>query len=265
MIDSWHPDDNQCALFLEGALDEAATAEVTRHLATCNDCLAIVGGSATLLRERAWWQEPAVWAAAAAAVVLLIIGPGLFRQWRSSSDLSKMIATAPRDARPAEMRLSGFPYGKWSVLRGSSEEETENEGQLRFHAAAGEALEHSQNSSSASGAHTAGVAYLALKENDHAIAELLKATQRAPNDARTWNDLAAAQAAKGDYQSALDSAIRAMKLDQHLLEARFNYAFALQRLHRRAEAIKAWQAYLSLDPSSAWADDARDQLQLLTE
>ena len=265
MIDSWHPDDNQCALFLEGALDEAATAEVTRHLATCNDCLAIVGGSAKLLRERAWWQQPAVWAAAAAAVVLVIIGPAVFRQWRDATAINVIAEAAPRIRRPVEPRLTGFPYAPHPNYRGNGQPQTDEEEleKLKLEAAAGKALEKVQNSSSANAAHTAGVAYLVTEQYELAITDLQKAAQRNPNDPHIWSDLGAAQIAAKQYSAALASIDHALKLDPKLLDAQFNRALALDH-SRQPQALAAWRAYAANDPNSGWGAEARRQIDLLT-
>src|SRR5260370_36312475 len=107
MTELWHPDDNQRALFIEGALDQSATKAITRHLAPCDECVAIIGGAARSLRESAWWQQPAVWAVAA-AVVIAIIGLALFRQWRGSSGIAEMAAVGPQRQRVSAARLTAF-------------------------------------------------------------------------------------------------------------------------------------------------------------
>ena len=46
-------------------------------------------------------------------------------------------------------------------------------------------------------------------------------------------------------------------------EAWFNRAYALERLGLADEAREAWQAYLTIDDRSGWADEARTHLRAL--
>src|SRR5205814_463921 len=60
-----------------------------------------------------------------------------------------------------------------------------------------------------------------------------------------------------DLPRALAAAERAVALPSAPVEAWFNRALALEKMHLRGEAAKAWRAYLQRDSSSRWADDAR--------
>lgn len=265
MTDAWHPNDNECALFLEGALDDDSTKKVTLHLASCNDCLAIVGGAAETARDRVWWQQRSTWLAAAAAIVIAIVGLAGYQQWEDRSAMTELIAAEPHSARPIDARLSGFAYAPHSTWRGGAgEDNTEDLPELQFKGAAVNAIERSEKSSSATAAHAGGVGAIVLQDYDGAIRLLTKAAQRSPKDARTWNDLGAAQFAKGDFAAALKSFDQAIALDPHLLDPRFNRALALDRLGRKQQAIAAWRDYIRLDPSSPWADEARRKLDDLT-
>ena len=260
MTDLWHPDDNECALFIEGALDKATTARIAGHLATCNDCVEVIGGGAGAMREevRVWWKQPVV-LATAAAVVIVLIGLAIFQQQRKSSGIAAMAAAAKGIDRPAMLRLSAFPYGEYHTFRGGgTPEEPEDAKQYRLQAAAFEAVEGGRPSA-------AGVGCIVLHENKAAIDWLTKAAQRDPKDAHVWNDLAAAQYANGNLTGARASIERALKLDPHLADAQFNRALILEHLDLRQQALDAWRAYLKTDRNSGWAGEAQRHIDDLME
>jgi CHAT domain-containing protein len=102
-----------------------------------------------------------------------------------------------------------------------------------------------------------------------AIDRLDKAAKDSPS-AQTWSDLAAARYAAASelgraalYPQALAAADAALKLDPNLPEALFNRALIIERLGLIQEARTAWNRYLSADPSSKWADEARRHLAAL--
>ena len=263
MTDTWHPDDNQCALFIEGTLDDATTQQITRHVARCNDCLEIIGGAVRSLREREWWQQPALWSIAA-AVVLAIIGLAIFRQWRDANAnvIATMAAAAPHDYRTLEPRLTGFQYAEYHRYRGdSSEKPYENDpAYLRFQSKAGDVLGNVQRSSSANGRHAAGIACIILDSNQQAVADLTQAANKSPNDPHIWSDLGAAQIQAHQYGDALASLDRALKLNAIMPEALYNRAVALEQQGKLPEAAAAWRDYLAVDSTSGWAGDARRNL-----
>jgi tetratricopeptide (TPR) repeat protein len=81
-----------------------------------------------------------------------------------------------------------------------------------------------------------------------------------PTDAEAWYALAASSFHAGDYGAALGPLERSLELDSGLLRARWTHALCLQRMGRGKEAIEAWRLYLDLDSTSAWADQARQNL-----
>jgi tetratricopeptide (TPR) repeat protein len=254
MIDNWHPDDNQCALFIEGTLDDATTKLITRHVARCNDCLEIIGGAVRSFRDRSWWQQPAVWGIAA-AIVVAVIGLAVFQQWRTATAINDIIAAAAaHDKRPVEPRISSFPYARYPVYRGANDQDEE---QNPFELPAYGVLDKTQHSSSANALHARGIARLVLKEYQPAIDELTKAARNS-KDAHFWNDLGAAQIAAQRYTDALPSLNRALQLDPNLREAQFNRALALEYSHD-PQALAAWRAYAKSEPNPQWAAEAREK------
>jgi tetratricopeptide (TPR) repeat protein len=65
------------------------------------------------------------------------------------------------------------------------------------------------------------------------------------------------------YPEALASVTTALQIDPALPEALFNRALVLEKLGLIAEARRAWQRYLDVDASSAWAAEARAHLAAL--
>src|SRR6185436_17521590 len=96
-------------------------------------------------------------------------------------------------------------------------------------------------------------------------------SRRLPNDAKVLSDLSAAYLvlaernnSKEDASLALSAANRALEIDRLMPEALFNRALALQTSGMTADARIAWQAYLTIDDRSGWADEARAQLRILS-
>jgi CHAT domain-containing protein/tetratricopeptide (TPR) repeat protein len=85
------------------------------------------------------------------------------------------------------------------------------------------------------------------------------------------NDLAAAQLASqevsarpGELLDALESIQRSLALStEPAPEALFNRALAAERLFLTTEAEQSWALFLTLDPDSPWADEARAHLAKL--
>jgi len=124
---------------------------------------------------------------------------------------------------------------------------------------------------SATAIAAAGLTHLLAGRFDDSVEYLTEAVALSPDDARIHSDLAASYLARGDtagrsedYILAVEHAGRAVTLDDGLVEARFNYALALQRLHLRSTSVAAWRLIAELAPASPWAEEARQSLVDLT-
>jgi tetratricopeptide (TPR) repeat protein len=67
----------------------------------------------------------------------------------------------------------------------------------------------------------------------------------------------------GQLDPARDQYELALRLSPTYADAHFNLALVAERKSDHLRAVKHWKAYLKLDPSSAWADQARKQLEQL--
>ena len=222
-----------------------------------------------------WWRRP-YFRLATAAVVVLGLGLGIYRVVRHQSDLSQGLAAlndAYHQQRPVEPRISGFEYAPTSVTRGGAQKvETESlsraERILRD-----EAAEHP----SATSHHALGRLYLAEQKFDDAIREFDEALKANPNNAQFHSDYGAALLEKGktvrgdesrnpeEFDQSLRHLNDAIALDGSLLEALFNRALCYQELKQLSQAEEDWRAYLEKDRNSKWADEARNNLRLLTK
>jgi tetratricopeptide (TPR) repeat protein len=105
-----------------------------------------------------------------------------------------------------------------------------------------------------------GLVQIRLGEPRKALENLEVVVAARDEDAEAWYALAAAHFHGGDYGAALPPLERSLQLDPELLRARFTHALCLQRMGRGEEAVAAWRRYLELDSTSAWADQARENL-----
>jgi tetratricopeptide (TPR) repeat protein len=117
----------------------------------------------------------------------------------------------------------------------------------------------------------AATAAIVSGDTDQAINILEANAQLRPTDPKILSDLSAAYLARAartestdDASRALASANRALESNRLMPEALFNRALALQMLRMNADARIAWQAYLTIDDRSGWADEARTHLRILS-
>jgi CHAT domain-containing protein len=132
--------------------------------------------------------------------------------------------------------------------------------------------------------HALGQFYLAESRFDDAIAELDEALKTEPKNAILLNDLGAAWLEKGKLQpdgsgpgdadrgksmealgQSLTQLNRALTEDKNLLEAIFNRALCFQYLRLPVRAQEEWHEYLKKDSTSQWAQEVRQNLNLVDE
>jgi CHAT domain-containing protein/tetratricopeptide (TPR) repeat protein len=226
-----------------------------------------------------WRKHPAFGSyvrLAAAAVVLLGIGLGIWRVFFYQSEVSKgmaALAQAYRERRPLEARISGLPYAPAARTRGGQEgfEQTERERAKLILLNA--ASEHPGPASD----HALGKLYLAERDFNQAVIQFEKALKADPDNAQLHSDygvalleLGKSAQMKGEpgrgleyFAQGLEHLDRALELSPSIFEALFNRALCVQRMGLQQQAIEAWKNYLEKDPSSKWAEEARQNLNLL--
>ncbi|HEX3577751.1 MAG TPA: CHAT domain-containing protein [Thermoanaerobaculia bacterium] len=256
------------AAFADGKLTRSEMPAVLAHLRDCPNCMSAleianeIAGAKEAHSFRLWWA-----AAAAVIAIAIVVAIPLLR--RDESPTAKLSRYAPADARTVETRLAAFP---WAPYRGPlrAGDAAEDARRLQLAGVAGDAVARANTDPAAEAQRTAGVALLLVGEPENALKRLRLAAERAPNDAATWSDLAAALDAaavrlerKSLHTEALAAADHALAVDASHPAALFNRALILEHLGLGGEARKAWDRYLAVDPSSHWADEARQHLRRL--
>jgi tetratricopeptide (TPR) repeat protein len=120
---------------------------------------------------------------------------------------------------------------------------------------------------------------LAKKDFDRAIHEFEIALPRDSKNAKLYSDLGAAwlekarldTERKGQGQGAealnrsFENLTKAIELNSHLLEARFNRALCFELMMLPVRAEEEWREYLKGDSTTPWAEEAKLRLKELEE
>lgn len=260
-----HPPSEVLAAFVDARLPRPQVVPLTEHLADCAECRFVVESAAEALDEVKVYPRKALvgWLSVAA---MLGVGYLLMPMARMTWAMHELTATPQGKVRIIEPRVTGgFAYApKPRVPRGPVDEEDASDYQrMEFEGKAGEVLERAKHDHSSAGAHARGIGYLMTKEAQKAVDELTSVTNRRPNDAKAWSDLAAAQILAGHYREAHAAAERALQIDPNLDEARFNRALAMYDIDPK-DSLAEWNDYLKHDPNGPWSEEAKEKIRYAT-
>lgn len=268
-----------CALQLKNALavmtDETSAAEeaVLPRLASSRPewrkrRAAAVGVSPIRPPKQARRLPAWQWLAAAAALALA--ASGAFWLWTESRPPMTLLARAYTNQRTFELRIPEAAYGPMRVSRGAPSLSSD-----LLHGE--EAIQkHLQSTPGNAGwLRAEGRAALLEWRPAEAITALRRALDADPkmsagDRAETLMDLATAHFQRGErdgatepYATAADLLTQAIALGPGRAGAWYNRAIVRERLGQFGEAASDWRRYLQLDPSGAWANDARARLDAL--
>jgi tetratricopeptide (TPR) repeat protein len=124
------------------------------------------------------------------------------------------------------------------------------------------AYEHAVPSSSAETHFNLGNCYYELRRRQEAMEQFLAAIALSPEYAEAWNNLGIVRGELGDCEGSVDALTQALEAVPHYADAHFNLAEALAVVGDLESARKHWRAYLTFDPNSRWADQARRRLRV---
>ena len=261
------PGPERLAAYVDGKLEPHVRREVSKHLASCGACRAVIADVAKLspVAEPPKKKSSTLWVAVAAALLLAIVG-GWWWQLRQPE---LVIATRLDGYRPVEARISGIAsHAPWrGALRGDTSLPTTLDESVRLRLAQLRSKKESPDVLA-----ELGQALLVLGKTEEAIQRLEAAFEASPS-ADIASDLAAAYLSSPGASApvrALDWSTRALDIDARHLEATFNRALARGRLFaagapgaNNTHVIDGWRDYLKLDPTSKWADEAREAIRTL--
>ena len=284
------PSDETLAAFIDGRLDPETRGKVIAHMATCSECYSVFMSAtetkvtappryASSRSSRSAWLAVAVTAVAAAVAVVFLVTPVRDLVLPNRYDGMVALANAASAERTVVGRLSGFPYQPMAhVSRGPSYDPMKDPANAKLLTAAAGVQRAATARPSSANLHALGVANLLLANGDAAIktmeAALLDETGQhdvpaaieESNDVSLLNDLSVALTHRAvPHQSVVDAAEavrcaeRAWRLGR-TPEAAWNRAVAMEALNGPQSATTAWHDYLAIDPSSAWAAEARKKL-----
>ena len=282
-----HPTEETLAAFIDGRLGGEARRAIVEHVVSCAECRDIIMAAQEL--EAVPPQTKGVdnvvafprkrflggaSAAAAALVVVAFLPP--VRAWivfQRTGGLSSVIAAQGAvKQRAIATRLSGgFPYNELKPsLRGSNDESPlVDDDRLPLLSAAAK-LESASRGTSWKKLRAFADAQILLGDRENAetaVRTMERAVALGPKDDPTLlNDLAAVYVERARRQRdpenvrlALESAERAWQVAR-TPESAWNRAFALELADRDADAVRAWNEYLTLDATSPWAKEARSHI-----
>jgi tetratricopeptide (TPR) repeat protein len=240
-------------------------------------------------RITTFFSAPIPALAGAACCILIFVAVGYFFFQRSDTYpylspsenqiVTELLNQAYKRERPFEARISNLGYAPHNVTRGEKAPPVD---QRELNAAERIAV-NSGALNTIGGLRNAGRVNLVKGDLDQAISQFKKARELAPARApasayaEILNDLGVALLEKSSSVEksdsglslklaleALDSFSKAMELAPGFLEAHFNKALCLQQMGRNAEAKKAWEEYVVLDPASPWTDEAKQAINSLS-
>ena len=203
------------------------------------------------------------WLARAAAVIVAV-GAGWLGlvQWMAK-DPARLMAEAYTRQRPFEFRIPGAEHAPVRLQRRGVG--SRPPGLLEAEAKIIRELDKDPDN----------VKWLALRaraemlawDAEAAIATLLRAVERKPDDPELLADLGMAYALRAegpnravDYSSAIEYLGRSLKAKPNSPVALFNRAFVYERMYLYDEALRDWRRYLDLDTAGAWREEAQRHL-----
>lgn len=265
-----HSDAEVLAAFVDGHLDREQLEAVTTHLATCEECRAVIGEAVAFEREETARKSPRrAWGAVAAAAILaIIVFPSAWIYFSERDIPRKKQAVFKAEVGIGKRATAGRfsdqdAYADYRPTRGGLEnpQDVDDDRKLKLEEAAYKLLEKADKARSQEAARAAAFALVTIGDTKIGLARLerIPPTER---EAATWNDIATIKLALNRPDEAREAIERALQHPPKMREALFTRATILRTLGD-PEAAQAWNDYLAVDSTSRWADEAREKLDEL--
>lgn len=204
----------------------------------------------------------AAWVGVAAAA-LVVVAIWWITRPSSVAHTAGLLAQAYSEERQFDLRLPGARQAPLQVKRGAEFKRPEAllEAELRIQRAVRAPQPNPE------WLDLDGRADLLELKPRAAIDSLTRAASVSDGNADIDADLGCAYALRGeleneptDYQKALQYFSDALRKQPHFAAAAFNQALVYEKLKLYNQAEETWRAYLSLEPDSAWSNEARSRL-----
>jgi len=203
--------------------------------------------------------------AAAATMLIALTATAIWLGMRQTP-IQQLLAQAYSEQRTSDLRISGASYAPLRVERGGTSSRLSRPAAL-LEAEARIAKEYLKRPEDGSLLAAKGRAELLEGNFDDAVRTLQTAQALLPNANSVRIDLASAYSGRAqaknqpwDDGQAVELLLAILRQDPREPVAIFNVAIILERQNLYNEAVQRWRLYLSVDPASDWASEARKHL-----
>ena len=210
-------------------------------------------------------------AAAMASAAILVFAVTWFIYLRPTRTVDRLLSLAYSEHRTNDLRMNGSHYAPIEAFRGSAPTGLRRPTAL-LEAEVVIAKELASKPDDPFWLDAQGKADLMNDDYSSAISSLERAHRSVPENRTIGIDLASAYFLRAaelkrmeDYGRAVDLLGQVLAKDPGNQVARFNRAIASERLLLYDQAVKDWQRYLELDPSSPWSNEARERRKSLQD
>jgi tetratricopeptide (TPR) repeat protein len=215
------------------------------------------------------------WLLVGAAILLLVSGIAGWRVFFFKSKIEKGLIALNKayQEQPIDARVTGLDFPPKLNQRGDVNKKVDEASLKQAEIFLSDQARGNPDSESF---HALGRFYLTQGDFNRAIDYFQKALVFKPNDAQIHSDLGAAflerakhvkkeDLSRGseEFFQSREHLDKALEFDPTLREALFNRALLYQEMLLLPEALEKWQEYISKDPSSIWADKAKDNIEAI--
>jgi CHAT domain-containing protein len=221
---------------------------------------------------KAFFRQPIYAGGLALLLIAILIGAILLSRSPNNPELAELKNIYQKN-RPTESRISEFDYAPYEVTRGENDLTDAEKRKLKI--IENDLLKKVDGNPNALNHNALGIFYLSQKKYSEAIKEFEESVKLEPNNAKFYNDLGSAFFESGKsvekdkrfvaLNRANDSFSKALEINPNFLEALFNKSLSLQENKLFFEAKKSWEIYLQKDSNSKWADEARKNLEKISQ